>query len=126
MQEPEVRLLQGTAEFFPALIAALDSAHTDVQFETYLFDFTGTGATVAEALERAAQRGLCHLPAPRKPKNRGPFHLVPAMAVAAAERMATLPVLLSSSAIQSPSAALSGRCCKVSASQPPRQSSTLT
>ena len=58
MQEPEVRLLQGAAEFFPALIAALDSAHTDVQFETYLFDFTGTGATVAEALERAAQRGV--------------------------------------------------------------------
>lgn len=55
---PHIRLLQGAAEFFPALIAALDAAHTAVQFETYLFDFTGTGATVAEALVRAAQRGV--------------------------------------------------------------------
>lgn len=55
---PQMALLQGAAELFPALIAALDAAHTDVQFETYLFDFTDTGATVAEALERAAQRGV--------------------------------------------------------------------
>lgn len=56
--DPQIVLLQGAGEFFPALIAALDAAHTDVQFETYLFDFTGTGATVAEALVRAAQRGV--------------------------------------------------------------------
>ena len=53
-----VRLLQGAEELFPALIEAMDAALSDIQFETYIFDFTGAGATVAEALMRAAQRGV--------------------------------------------------------------------
>lgn len=53
-----IQLLQGAVEFFPALTQAMDSARTDIQFETYIFDFTGTGTTVAEALLRAAQRGV--------------------------------------------------------------------
>ena len=53
-----VRLLQGAEELFPALITAMDAALSDIQFETYIFDFTGSGATVAEALMRAAQRGV--------------------------------------------------------------------
>lgn len=54
----EVRLYQGAQELFPALIAAMDAALSDIQFETYIFDFTGAGAAVAEALARAAQRGV--------------------------------------------------------------------
>ena len=53
-----VRLLQGAEELFPALVQAMDAALSDIQFETYIFDFTGAGATVAEALMRAAQRGV--------------------------------------------------------------------
>jgi cardiolipin synthase len=53
-----VRLLQGAQELFPALIGAMDAALSDIQFETYIFDFTGSGASVAEALERAARRGV--------------------------------------------------------------------
>ena len=53
-----VRLLQGAQELFPALIEAMDAALSDIQFETYIFDFTGAGAQVAEALIRAAQRGV--------------------------------------------------------------------
>ncbi|PJI98876.1 cardiolipin synthase [Acidovorax sp. 69] len=53
-----VRLLQGAEELFPALIDAMDAALSDVQFETYIFDFTGAGAAVAEALIRAAARGV--------------------------------------------------------------------
>ena len=53
-----VRLLQGAEELFPALIAAMDAALSDIQFETYIFDFTGAGASVADALMRAAQRGV--------------------------------------------------------------------
>ena len=53
-----VRLLQGAQELFPALVEAMDSALSDIQFETYIFDFTGSGASVAEALERAARRGV--------------------------------------------------------------------
>lgn len=54
----QVRLLQGAQEFFPALIEAMDAALSDIQFETYIFDFTGGGAAVAQALMRAAQRGV--------------------------------------------------------------------
>lgn len=53
-----VRLLQGAQELFPALVEAMDAALSDIQFETYIFDFTGTGASVAQALERAARRGV--------------------------------------------------------------------
>ena len=53
-----VTLLQGAAQFFPALIEAIDAAVASVQFETYIFDFTGAGAEVAQALMRAAQRGV--------------------------------------------------------------------
>jgi hypothetical protein len=54
----DVHLLQGAQELFPALIEAMDAALSDIQFETYIFDFTGAGAQVAEALIRAAQRGV--------------------------------------------------------------------
>ncbi|MBU1819737.1 MAG: cardiolipin synthase ClsB, partial [Gammaproteobacteria bacterium] len=53
-----LRLLQGAEELFPALIEAMDAALSDIQFETYIFDFTGAGAAVAEALMRAAERGV--------------------------------------------------------------------
>lgn len=54
----QLTLLEGTREFFPALIAAMDAARERIHFETYIFDFTGSGADVAEALVRAAQRGV--------------------------------------------------------------------
>lgn len=57
-RDHQIQLLQGTQEFFPALIAEMDAALSDIQFETYIFDCTGAGADVAEALIRAAQRGV--------------------------------------------------------------------
>lgn len=54
----EVRLLQGTREFFPALIADMDAATESIQFETYIFDCTASGEDIAKALIRAAQRGV--------------------------------------------------------------------
>jgi cardiolipin synthase A/B len=53
-----LELLEGSTQFFPALIASLDAARYTVQMETYIFDLTATGAEVAQALERAAQRGV--------------------------------------------------------------------
>jgi cardiolipin synthase A/B len=53
-----LRLLQGSAEFFPSLITAIDAALAEVRLETYIFDLTGQGAEVAHALERAALRGV--------------------------------------------------------------------
>ena len=49
---------RAAALFFPALVAAIDAAHREVLLETYIFDFTGSGADVAYALERAARRGV--------------------------------------------------------------------
>ncbi len=54
----DVRLLCGSREFFPALIQAMDDARDRVRLETYIFDFTGSGADVGEALIRTAQRGV--------------------------------------------------------------------
>ena len=53
-----LRLLQGGRAYFPALIEAIDQATGWVQMETYLFDTFGAGADVADALVRAAQRGV--------------------------------------------------------------------
>jgi cardiolipin synthase A/B len=54
----QVHLLQSTAEFFPAMISAMDAAQHDIRLETYIFDFTATGADVGAALARAAMRGV--------------------------------------------------------------------
>jgi len=53
-----LQLLEGSRELFPALVAAIDAARIEVRLETYIFDFTGSGAEVAYALERAARRGV--------------------------------------------------------------------
>ncbi len=54
----QIELLQGSTELFPALVKAMDAATHSVHMETYIFDFTQTGADVGAALERAALRGL--------------------------------------------------------------------
>ena len=53
-----LRLLEGSAEYFPALVAAIDAAQREAWLETYIFDFTAGSAEVAWALERAARRGV--------------------------------------------------------------------
>jgi cardiolipin synthase len=52
-----LRLLEGSAQYFPALVEAIDGAQVEVLLETYIFDLTGGSAEVAYALERAARRG---------------------------------------------------------------------
>ena len=54
----QVQLLQGGAEFFPALEAAINASVHEVRLETYIFNFDASGEQVAAALERAAQRGV--------------------------------------------------------------------
>ncbi|MFD0667810.1 cardiolipin synthase ClsB [Ramlibacter sp. MAHUQ-53] len=54
----ELLLLEGSAELFPAMVRAIDAATHGVWLETYIFDFTGSSVAVAEALERAACRGV--------------------------------------------------------------------
>jgi cardiolipin synthase len=54
----EVRLLRGGQEYFPALIAAIEQATQTVALETYIYADDAVGNAVAEALLRAAVRGV--------------------------------------------------------------------
>ncbi|OYY94210.1 MAG: cardiolipin synthase B [Hydrogenophilales bacterium 28-61-23] len=51
-------LLENGAEYFPALIAALDAARREIHLESYIFVADRVGLAVAEALIRAARRGV--------------------------------------------------------------------
>jgi len=54
----QVRLLKGGADFFAALVGAIDASVHEVRLETYIFSFDASGERVAAALERAAIRGV--------------------------------------------------------------------
>jgi cardiolipin synthase len=53
-----ISLLASGGEYFPALIAAIDAAHSEVRLETYIYEDDATGRKIADALIRAAQRGV--------------------------------------------------------------------
>ena len=53
-----LQLLEGGQALFPALVRAFDAASSWIQLETYIFDFHGAGAVVADALVRASRRGV--------------------------------------------------------------------
>ena len=54
----ELALLRKGADFFPALVAAIDASHCEVRLETYIFHFDRSGEQVAGAMVRAAKRGV--------------------------------------------------------------------
>ena len=54
----EMHLLTGGVDLFAAMVEAIDAAQHEVRLETYIFSFAGSGADVAQALMRAAQRGV--------------------------------------------------------------------
>lgn len=51
-------LLENGSGYFPALLAAIDGAKSEVSLETYIFGDDATGRAVAAALVRAAGRGV--------------------------------------------------------------------
>jgi cardiolipin synthase len=51
-------LLNSGAEYFPALIAAINDARQEVHLESYIFENDDTGRAVADALGQAALRGV--------------------------------------------------------------------
>ena len=53
-----LQLLVGGDELFPSLTEAIDAARAEILLETYIFDFAGAVLDVAQALERAAARGV--------------------------------------------------------------------
>jgi cardiolipin synthase len=54
----DIHLLRSGVALFAAFIEAVDRAQHEVLLETYIFDFAGGAAQVADALARAAQRGV--------------------------------------------------------------------
>jgi cardiolipin synthase len=54
----QIQLIEGGQAYFESLVSALEHARSQVQMETYIFDFHGGALRVAEALERAALRGV--------------------------------------------------------------------
>lgn len=54
----QVRLLRGGAEYFAALEQAFEAAQQEIRLETYIFELDASGRRIAEALERAALRGV--------------------------------------------------------------------
>lgn len=53
-----IKLLRNGAEYFPALERAIDSAEREVWLESYIFADDPSGRRIAEALARAAMRGV--------------------------------------------------------------------
>ncbi|HUK05287.1 MAG TPA: cardiolipin synthase ClsB [Burkholderiales bacterium] len=53
-----VTLLRNGEQYFPALAAALDAARTEIFLETYIYGDDETGSLIADALARAAARGV--------------------------------------------------------------------
>jgi cardiolipin synthase len=53
-----IKLLRNGAEYFPALEHAIDSANREVWLESYLFADDASGRRIAEAMARAATRGV--------------------------------------------------------------------
>ena len=51
-------LLRNGEQYFPALVSAIDAARLEVFLETYIFADDETGSLVADALARAASRGV--------------------------------------------------------------------
>ncbi|MFH0934510.1 MAG: cardiolipin synthase ClsB [Pseudomonadota bacterium] len=54
----ELTLLQNGVAYFPQLISDIDAAQRAVYLETYIFAADATGRSIAQALMRAAARGL--------------------------------------------------------------------
>jgi cardiolipin synthase len=53
-----VILLENGAQYFPALIEAIDAAEWEIHLESYIYEPDATGLAVADALTRAARRGV--------------------------------------------------------------------
>jgi cardiolipin synthase len=53
-----IGLVNSGLEYFPELIAHFDAARHEIHLETYIFEDDATGRAIAQALARAARRGV--------------------------------------------------------------------
>jgi len=54
----QISLLHNGEAYFPAIEAAFDRARYEIYLETYIYEDDATGRQIAEALQRAARRGV--------------------------------------------------------------------
>jgi cardiolipin synthase len=54
----QICLLQNGAAYFPAIETAIDQAEHEIYLETYIYQNDTTGRRIADALQRAARRGV--------------------------------------------------------------------
>ena len=58
VQGNQVTLLQNGTAYFPAIEAAIDRASKEIYLEAYIYQSDATGKRIADALKRAARRGV--------------------------------------------------------------------
>lgn len=58
MSGHEVTLVHSGKEFFDLLVKLIDATNSSIHFQTYIFDDDITGNLIADALKRAANRGV--------------------------------------------------------------------
>ena len=56
-----IELLRSGEEYFPRLLAAIETAQQSIYIEAYIFELDDVGQKVSDALAAAAQRGPVHL-----------------------------------------------------------------
>lgn len=54
----QIKLLRNGAEYFPALVNAIQHAQHEVYLQTYIYELDATGISVGNALKQAALRGV--------------------------------------------------------------------
>lgn len=53
-----IALLENGQQYFPALVAEIEAAGSEIYLQTYIFDLDSTGRLIADALMRAVARGV--------------------------------------------------------------------
>ena len=53
-----IQLLRNGAEYFPALLLAIENASHTIYLQTYIYEVDSVGIKIGEALKKAAQRGV--------------------------------------------------------------------
>ncbi len=53
-----IQLLRNGAEYFPALLLAIENASHTIYLQTYIYEVDSVGIKIGEALKKAAQRGI--------------------------------------------------------------------
>ena len=54
----QITLLKSCTEYFPALLTAIENAHTEIYIQSYIYEMDSIGIRIGNALKEAAKRGV--------------------------------------------------------------------